>query len=587
MELLYRRKRRLGDLLIDARVITEADLKLALSEQKKTGNKLGETLVDLGITNEIEIAKALQQQLKLDMVILSERVIDSEIIGLVNEKILRRYTMIPFEYKKNSPNVLRVAMANPLDMSAIDDIAIITNCQIETVIATTQDIQSALDRYYGNIEVMKVAERFTKEREVLLQTNTTPVDTSDELDSSPIVVLVRTIVEQGVRQRASDIHIEALVSTMRVRYRVDGVLDQGRTYNLNLLSAITARIKILSGMDISEKRKPQDGRMTMVVDRKEYDIRTSILPTAYGEKTVLRLALKQGFKKDKRELGFTKHDLECFDKMLANPHGIIIVTGPTGSGKSTTLYTAMNELNRVGVNIITVEDPVEANIDGVNQVQVNNKADLTFASALRSILRQDPDIIMIGEIRDSETASIAVKASITGHLVCSTLHTNSAAGTIMRLIDMGVEPYLVADSLTGIIAQRLVRVLCSYCKKPHIANSFEKEQLGIRTDNDIQIYEPCGCMKCNNVGYHGRIGIYEMMNLSPRLRLAINHKMLSEDINRIAQEEGMKTLHQRAVEIVLEGTTSLEEIRRLSIEADDFIELHEEGMEHVMPMTES
>lgn len=568
MELLYKRKKRLGDLLIDAHVITEDNLKQALIEQKKNGHKLGETLIDLGFTNELEIAKALHQQLKLDMVILSERIIESDILSLVNEEILRRYTMIPFEYKKNSPNVLRVAMADPLDMRATDDIAIITNCQIEVVIATPQDIMAALDRYYGNIEVMKVAERFTKERENLIQAGNVQEENSEDIASSPIVILVRTMIEQGVRLRASDIHIEALENSVRIRYRIDGVLDQGRSYNLNLLAAITARIKILSGMDISEKRKPQDGRMTLTVDRKEYDIRASVLPTVFGEKTVLRIALKQGFKKNKKELGFTDQDMQSFDKMLSNPHGIILITGPTGSGKSTTLYTAMNELNRVGVNIVTVEDPVEANIDGINQVQVNYKADLTFANALRSILRQDPDIIMIGEIRDGETAGIAVKASITGHLVCSTLHTNSAAGTIMRLLDMGIEPYLVADSLTGIIAQRLVRVLCPYCKQPYTATPAEKEQLGIHSEDEVTLYKQVGCIKCNNVGYHGRTGIYEMMNVSGRLRMAISRKSMSEQITRIAQEEGMKTLHQRAVEIVLEGITALEEIRRLAIETE-------------------
>lgn len=570
MELLYKRKKRLGDLLIDAQVITEEQLKMALDSQKKNGRKLGEALIDLGFTNELEIAKALHQQLKLDLVVLAERVIESDVLSVANEDLLRKYTMIPFEFKKNAPNVLRVAMADPLDMRAMDDIAIVTNCQIEVVIATPHDILSALDRYYGNIEVMKVAERFTKERESLFQnTNEQQEETSEDVENSPIVVLVRTIIEQGVRQRASDIHIEALENNMRVRYRVDGVLDAGNSYNLNLLPAITARIKILGGMDISEKRKPQDGRITMTVDRREYDIRASILPTVYGEKTVMRLALKQGFKKDKRELGFTEYDMQSFNKMLSNPHGIILVTGPTGSGKSTTLYTAMNELNKVGVNIITVEDPVEANIDGINQVQVNVKAEMTFANALRSILRQDPDIIMIGEIRDGETANIAVKASITGHLVCSTLHTNSAASTIMRLIDMGIESYLVADSLTGVIAQRLVRVLCPHCKKPHIATAAEKAELGYEGEDELTIYEPGGCIKCGNLGYKGRVGIYEMMIISSRMRVAISRKAMSEELNHIAQEEGMKTLHQRAIETVLAGTTSLEEIRRLAIETEE------------------
>lgn len=570
MELMYKRKRRLGDILLDAGVITEEKLQFALSEQKKRGTKLGETLIELGITTEIDIAGALQKQLGLDLVILSERTISAEITKLVREKILRQHTVIPFEFKNNNPNVLRVAMADPLDMSAIDDIGIITNCQIETVIATPHDIHSALDRYYGNQEVMKVAEKFSKEREGVASVADNATEGNEDVESSPIVVLVRTIIEQGVRQRASDIHIEALPNTLRVRYRVDGVLDEGRSYALNLLPAITARIKILGGMDISEKRKPQDGRITMIVDRKEYDIRASVLPTVYGEKTVMRLALKQGFNKAKTELGFTEHDLECFNKMLSNPHGIILVTGPTGSGKSTTLYTAISELNRVGVNIITVEDPVEANIDGVNQVQVNNKADLTFANALRSILRQDPDIIMIGEIRDGETANIAVKASITGHLVCSTVHTNSSVGTINRLIDMGVEPYLVADSVTGIIAQRLVRKLCPHCKRLREATVPEKEQLGVNPKERLEIYEPVGCTKCNRIGYYGRVGIYEMMNISPRIRIAINSRMMTDKINKIACSEGMKTLHQRAIEVVKEGITSLDEIRRLAIETDEF-----------------
>ena len=318
-------------------------------------------------------------------------------------------------------------------------------------------------------------------------------DNSSDVSNSPVVLLVNSIIEQAARLRASDIHIEALENKVRVRYRIDGALYEKSSYSVHLLSAIMARLKIIGGMDIAEKRKPQDGRITMVIDRNEYDIRVSILPTVFGEKCVMRLAQKQALTRDKEQLGFSPEELKAFDHILKNPNGILLVTGPTGSGKSTTLYTALSELNREDVNIITVEDPVEANIDGINQVQVNTKAELTFASALRSILRQDPDIIMIGEIRDGETAEIAVQASITGHLVVSTLHTNSAAGTISRLADMGIENYLLADSLIGIIAQRLVRRLCPNCKKDHILTETEKDLMEIDSLEDIHIFQPCGC----------------------------------------------------------------------------------------------
>jgi type IV pilus assembly protein PilB len=334
------------------------------------------------------------------------------------------------------------------------------------------------------------------------------------------------------------------------------------------MPAIIARLKILSGMDISEKRRPQDGRITMTVGRTEYDIRSSILPTVYGEKVVLRIASKNGFTRDKRELGFTEEELERFNKMISQPYGIILITGPTGSGKSTTLYSMITSLNKEGVNLLTIEDPVEAHIAGVNQIQVNEKVNLTFASALRSILRQDPDIIMVGEIRDHETAEIAVKASITGHLVGSTIHTNSAAGTVTRMTDMGVEPFLLSEALAGIIAQRLVRRLCPDCKKKKEATENEKHVLGYPTTKSLQIYEAIGCVKCNDTGYIGRIGVYEILQTSTRIREAIRKKWPTDAISEIAESEGMKPLKARAVELVFEGITSVEEILRISIEDD-------------------
>ncbi|MDY2589797.1 MAG: GspE/PulE family protein, partial [Agathobacter sp.] len=389
---------------------------------------------------------------------------------------------------------------------------------------------------------------------------------NQDINNSPIVLLVNSIIEQAARLRASDIHIEALESKVRVRYRIDGALYEKASYAVSLLPAIIARLKIVGGMDISEKRKPQDGRITLIIDRREYDIRVSILPTVFGEKCVMRLAQKQALTRDKSELGFSPDELKAFDHILQNPNGILLVTGPTGSGKSTTLYTALSELNREDVNIITVEDPVEANIDGINQVQTNVKADLTFASALRSILRQDPDIIMIGEIRDGETAGIAVQASITGHLVVSTLHTNSAAGTISRLEDMGIESYLLADSLIGIIAQRLVRRLCPSCKKEHMLTDEEKELMEIPKYKEVKVYEPCGCEACEKTGYKGRIGIYEIMTVTPKLKSMIARNVSADELKEAAMAEGMHTLRQSAAIKVLEGVTSVNEMIRTTFE---------------------
>lgn len=565
------KKKRLGDILIDAGIIDEQQLKAALGNQRQNGQKLGETLIDLGFTTEVEIANALHRQLNCDYIILSERRIEQDITKLVGEEILRKHSMMPFEFKKGYPNILRVAMANPLDLLAIDDIAIITNFQIEPVVATPQDIAAAIDKYYGNIEALKVAQRYTLERDSLIKTDLQLQESpSDEVENAPIVVLVRSIIEQGIRQRASDVHIEPLEDDLRVRYRIDGVLSKGRRYSLSLMPAIIARVKILSGMDISEKRRPQDGRITLTVGRNDYDIRSSVLPTVYGEKVVLRIASKNGFTRDKRELGFTDEELARYEKMISQPHGIILITGPTGSGKSTTLYTMLTSLNKEGVNLITIEDPVEAHIPGVNQVQVNERVNLTFASALRSILRQDPDIIMIGEIRDQETAEIAVKASITGHLVASTIHTNSAASTVTRMTDMGVEPYLLAEALAGIVAQRLVRRLCPDCKKRREATEVEKHVLGYPASKPLQVYEATGCVKCNDTGYNGRIGVYEILQASPRIREAIRKKWPTDAIEEIAESEGMKPLKVRAIELVFSGITSVEELLRISID-DDFL----------------
>lgn len=559
-----RKKLRLGDVLVNSGVITAEQLQKGLELQKGSGRKLGETLVDEGITTEENIAKALSSQLGYEMVDLQDISIDEEILNLVPPNILKKHTMIPFEYSRMGMNVLRVAMSDPMNMAAMDDINIITNLQVEPVVATPRDVMLALDRYYGQAEVNSALEEYVKEKTSQMAEQEDIY--SDDINNSPIVQLVKTMIEQAVRQRASDIHIEPMEKQVRVRYRIDGALYEKATYNISLLPALVARIKIIGGMDISEKRKPQDGRITQVVDRREFDIRVSILPTVYGEKIVMRLTSKNALSREKSQLGLKPHDLQRFDHILKNPHGILLVTGPTGSGKSTTLYTALSELNKEDVNIITVEDPVEANIDGINQVQVNNKADLTFASALRSILRQDPDIIMIGEIRDQETASIAVQASITGHLVVSTLHTNSAASTITRLVDMGIEPYLIADSTVGVIAQRLVRRLCPDCKRAKKADAEDLEMLMRKPEEDLTIYEPCGCAKCDGTGFRGRIGVYEIMEVTPQLKHIISKGGEVEAIKAQALKDGMHTLRMSATELVLDGTTSVQEMMRVSFD---------------------
>ncbi len=561
----YKRKKvRLGDVLVQNGVITEEDLQRGLERQKGSGRKLGETLVDEGITTEENIARALSKQFHYDMVDLQNTEIPQEILDLVPANVLKKHRAIPFEYSPDNMNVLRVAMSDPMDIGAMDDINIITNLQVEPVVATMGSVMLALDNYYGQAEVNSALEEYTREKESQIVEQEDMY--SEDVNNSPIVQLVKGMIDQAVRQRASDIHIEPMERQVRIRYRIDGALYEKVVYSIRLLPAIVARVKIIGGMDISEKRKPQDGRITQIVDRKEFDIRVSILPTVYGEKIVMRLTSKNALTKEKSQLGLKADELKKFDHILKHPHGILLVTGPTGSGKSTTLYTALSELNKEDVNIITVEDPVEANIDGINQVQVNTKANLTFASALRSILRQDPDIIMIGEIRDQETASIAVQASITGHLVVSTLHTNSAASTITRLADMGIEPYLIADSTIGVIAQRLVRRLCPECKRKKKADAEELELLQMEPDADVTVYEPCGCPRCDGTGFKGRIGVYEIMEVSQPLKSIISKGGTAEDIKNKALEEGMSTLRMSATRYVLEGITSVQEMMRVSFD---------------------
>ena len=552
--------------LVEHGLLTRAQADQFLEKHNETGHSVRELLAESGNVTEEQLLDALAAVSRLPVIRLYEQQIPLEVRQLVRADLLRSNVVLPFAFDPDDPGTILVAMNDPMNMRGRDLVAISSKCRVRAYLAATSDILVTIDRYYGTDEMREAAEMYTRDNEITSSLEEEII--REDVNSSPVVMLVNSLVEQAVRQRASDIHVEAEPDRVRVRCRVDGVLYTTTNYNLRLLPAIVARIKIISGLDISEKRKPQDGRFTATVDRREYDIRVSTLPTVYGEKCVLRLNPKKALSHNKKTLGMHDDDLEKFNKILSRPNGIVLVTGPTGSGKSTTLYTALSELNNDTVNIITVEDPVEANIEGINQVQVNVKADLTFANALRSILRQDPDIIMIGEIRDSETASIAVQASITGHLVVSTLHTNDTASSVTRLLDMGVESYLIADSTVGIIAQRLVRRLCPNCKKARPVLEHEAAYMGLSQEEyeDISLYEPVGCQRCNGTGYFGRIGVYEIMEITPTIRGYIARRAPTDTIREAAIEEGMLTLKQSVRRLVLDGTTTITEMQRISVE---------------------
>lgn len=558
----FNRRLRLGDLLIEYGVITKEQLQEGLKIQKETGIKIGEALIKLGYLTNQNINEVLEYQLGIPFIRIEEYDIEVNATKTITEEMARKHLLIPV---KQTDTEVYIAMADPLNIFAIDDVKIFSGKEVIPLLAEDAQIQKAIEMYYGSEKAMLAAEQFKQERALDLdKTSDNTEESEDSLKSAPIVKLVNTMMEQAVRYRASDIHIEPYEDYVRVRFRVDGDLKQMFEYDATLLSAIVARVKILGEMDIAEKRKPQDGRVSIIVDKIAYDIRISSLPTVYGEKIVMRINNKDSFNKGKTQLGFFSDDLEKFENILSNPYGIILVTGPTGSGKSTTLYTVLNEINKENINIVTVEDPVESQIKGINQVQINTKAGLTFASTLRSILRQDPDVIMIGEIRDAETAEIAVKSSITGHLVVSTLHTNDAASAIIRLIDMGIEPFLLGASVVGIIAQRLVRKLCSRCKKPYHASDYEKKILGADESKDLELYSSKGCHLCNESGYSGRIGVYEIMPITDKLRASIASCSHGNEIREIALLEGLNTLKKNASRLVLNGTTTIEEMLRIA-----------------------
>ncbi len=557
-DIMIQKNKRLGDLLLESGLINSEQLNYVLQRQKATGKKIGEILIDEGIIQEKQMIEVLEFQLGIPHMDLEKYYIDPDIPKLINENLARRHTLIPIRKERDK---LIVAMSDPLNIFARDDVNIATGLNVEPVISTKNDIINAIDQYYGKQRAEQAIEDFKKHYDGE-SISDFDEDTLNEINNAPVVRLVNSIISQAIKMRASDIHIEPYEDHIRVRFRIDGELQEIMTPAKSAHSAIVTRIKIMGKMNIAEKRIPQDGRVETMADGKEVDLRISVLPTVYGEKIVIRLLDRSNYLATKKQLGFSDENMAIFDKLIKNPNGIILVTGPTGSGKSTTLYAVLKELNNTNSNIITIEDPVEYKLNGINQVQVNNKAGLTFASGLRAVLRQDPDVIMIGEIRDAETAQISVRAAITGHLVLSTMHTNDAPSTVVRLMDMGIEPYLAASSIVGVVAQRLVRRICENCKKPVEITAMEKTVLGI--NEDINIYKGTGCSSCSNTGYKGRTAIHEIMLVNKNIRALIDKKAAIDEIKKAAIEQGMITLKENCRQLILKGVTTVDELVKVA-----------------------
>ena len=550
-------RKRLGDLLIDAGVISQEQLEKALTAQKSTKDRLGKTLIQLGYVTEKSLIEALEVQLGVPHVVLTGLNIKSEIIALVPQAIAERYSIIPID---KCGKKLTVAMVDPTNFYALDDVRTTSGLDIVPVIATEKDILRAINEFYGVQALVNKASSIIKPEDVA---NISDVQTAND---APVISIVNTIISQAVKERASDIHIEPTDTTLRVRYRIDGALREFFSFPFKTHALLVSRIKIMSDLDIAERRIPQDGRIKYVEGNKEYDLRVSTLPTVIGEKIVMRILDRSSVIVDIKSLGFSTHNLDRYSKLYHQSYGMILVTGPTGSGKTTTLYSTLTGLNKITENIITVEDPVEYRLDGINQVQINPKAGLSFAAGLRSILRQDPNIVMLGEIRDGETADIAIRAALTGHLVLSTLHTNDSAGAVSRLIDMGVAPFLVSSSVLGIIAQRLVRVICPECKEAYQLekDSVESEFMGDTYKEGMFIYRGKGCPNCGGTGYRGRLAIHEVLPISRNIRELITNHASVDTIKNAAFSEGMISMKQDGIQKVLEGKTTVKEVMKVA-----------------------
>jgi type IV pilus assembly protein PilB len=557
-----KRRKQLGEVLLEDGLVTYEQLAEATEEQTRTGRSLGRVLIDLGFVDEQDLVSALAKQIGLPFVDLGEYPIDPAAASMVSDGLAKRYSALPIGFDESK---LVVAMSDPANVFALDDIRTITGLDIKPVVSTRTDIHAAIARFHRldqSVEdIVGAATEETDDLEDLAKTR-------ELVEDAPIVKLVNLLITQAVGERASDIHIEPQERDVRIRYRIDGVLHEVMRSPKSIQSGVISRLKIMSDINIAERRIPQDGRVGLVVGGKAIDLRVATLPTVFGEKVVIRILDKSSVLLNLQDLGFSDHNFGRYELSFRKPYGMILVTGPTGSGKSTTLYATLNIINTPERNIITVEDPVEYRLPGVNQIQINQKAGLTFASALRSILRSDPDVVLIGEIRDRETAQISIEAALTGHLVLSTLHTNDAPSAISRLIEMGIEPFLVSSAIDGILAQRLLRILCERCKELYAPTEDALREAGIPLGADgslPKLYRAVGCSHCSKTGYRGRTAAHEVMLSSEEIERLISERRSAEEIGRVARSQGMRTLRDDGIEKVLLGVTSIEEIMRVIV----------------------
>lgn len=561
-------KKKLNEILLENKLITKKDLKKALAIQREKGGQLSKILVQEKMVSQKDLMLCLGGQLDIPPIDLTKYKIDPDVLKLIPERVARHYLVIPISKIKN---VISVAMADPLNIFALDDIKALTKLEVQMMITTADDILQAIKKYYGPkvqemTEIIGEAQKSVSPEIV----ETVEVPEVSELtkasEKAPLIKLVDVIINEALKNRASDIHLEPFIDRLRVRYRIDGVLHEFFSLPKKVQNAVIARLKIMSNLDITQRRLPQDGRFKVRAENKEIDFRVSVLPTAFGSKIVLRALDKSDLSIGLDNLGFLPGPLKAFKEAISQPYGMILLTGPTGCGKSTTLYSILNQLNTTDRNIVTIEDPVEYQIERITQIQIKPEIGLTFASGLRSILRQSPDVIMVGEIRDGETADIAIKAALTGELVLSTLHTNDAPSAITRLIDMGVEPFLIASSLILIAAQRLCRRICPNCKEPYEVSRQVLDKLGIEVGKTTKFYHGRGCSKCNHTGYYGRMGTLEVFTLDDNIKEMIIRGASSSQIKDYARKQGMKTLRENGLEKFLRGETTLEEVLRMTAE---------------------
>lgn len=560
-------RKRLGELLVDEGMITHRQLDEALRVQKQSGKRLGNTLIDLGYVTEEDIMSVLQKQLGIKRLKVDRTSIDIDAVERVPETLIKRHRVFPVGFADRNRGVLILAMVDPLNVFAIDDVEIASGLRVEPVLVSNHDMESLINGFFGALSAAQ--EALGPDIEEVEDDQDVDLHNLDEMaNEAPIVKLVNSIIFEGVKQGASDIHIEPQEKNLRVRFRIDGELRTTIETSMRYHAGVTSRIKIMSGLDITERRVPQDGRIQRRVEGKDVDFRVSTLPTIYGEKVTIRILDKSRLKLQVEDLGFSEENLARFQSLISRPFGMVLIAGPTGSGKTTTLYSAMSSVNVPEKNLLTVENPVEFRLDGINQVEVNEKTGLTFARALRAFLRQDPNIVVVGEIRDRETAEIAVQAALTGHLVLSTVHTSDAIGTVGRLIDMGIEPFLIASSLSGVVSQRLVRRICESCKE---ICSFDystrlrfEAALGLEpgTLAERPVYRGKGCTRCGNSGYRGRIAIHEVLTMSDKLRDMVLERVPASALRNRALEEGMVTIREDGLAKMFEGMTTPEELTK-------------------------